>query len=276
MKRIRVALAYVLMIAMLLPMFSTAASAAQTISIPEQLVFDPLAESQSVAYERHASGYEVALSCDADGVTMDVTAVPANASVEGAELYIRTGVALKAGATYRVSYTLTAKQAVSEYGVCFDGAAENAYGAEKRSLASGTDLARCFVTPDAEHGELVLRLQLGKTPANTFRFSDLAVEEATAGEIELGGNTVLVDHLDYNAPGTVRYWANDDYGAKMTTDGQSATMTVTKVPSAKKFWRWCREKVRKCRFPLSSTSVCSPENRQRSFFHRRGRNWRRG
>ena len=212
------------------------AAAPRTVESQGELAFDPLAETQSVAYEQHEAGYAVTLDRAADSVTLTVDSAPASENARAAEhvrLYIRTGVVLAAGKTYRVGYALAAERAQADYTVCFDGAAaENAYGApETRALTGpGTDRAELALTPEAEGGELVLRLLLGGTgkEGNVFTLSDLTVEEASADT--QGEYRVLVDSLRYGAQGSITYWANDDCGAEMTADGESATLTVTKVP----------------------------------------------
>ena len=239
MKKIRVTIAFALLFAMLLPLLSGVAyGAGKTITTGSQLVFDPLSKTQSIAYEKHAEGYEAALSCAEDGVTMDVTAVPSTRTENGAVLYVRTGVSPKAGAIYAVSYSLTAEQAVETYSLCFDGSTENAYGeAETRAASAGSNLVRTFVTAKSAKGELVLRLLLGKTEVNTFRMSDLSVKECTEQELSVGKKTVVADSLNYNTPSAVRYWAADEYGAELTSGEKSVTMTVTKTPEEKEIWK---------------------------------------
>ena len=220
--------------------FPGANAAPRTVAAGEELAFDPFAQTASVAYERHTDGYAVSLDRAADSVTMRITAVPAasDRTADGARLYVLTGAALRAGVSYRVSFTLSAAQALPAYTVCLDGDAESAYGTLSRDgiEAGGTDRVSCLITPEASRGELTLRLLLGGGEVNTLRFGGLSVEEAA--DAETGENRVLVDRLDYNAPGTIRFWTNDDCGATVTNDDRSATLTVTRVPqSGAEVWK---------------------------------------
>lgn len=235
MKTKRRLVATALLLTMLLATFGSGfTAAAHTVTTGSELAYDPLAKAASIAYEKHGDGYTVSLDRAADSVTMNITAVPGSRAAEKAQLYVHTGVELKAGTAYRVSFLLSAAQEQPEYAVCLDGgAAECAYGRlDKRSIAAGgEDRVDYQLIPEKESGELVLRLMLGKTGAkgNTLRLSGLAVEEA-AGEV-VGENKVLVDKLDYSEPGAITYWANEDSGATVTSDGSSATLTVTRTPA---------------------------------------------
>lgn len=242
--KMRRILSFALALTMLLSLFSgmsfANAAAPRMVPVGEELAYDPLAETASIAYEQHEDGYAVTLDRAADSVTMHLTAVPdSGRKAEGARLYIRTGTELKAGTAYRVSFALWSEKKLTEYTACFDGAdTASAYGKlEKRSIeAGGTDRVEYLVTPEKESGELVLRLLLGGAESGALRLSGLAVEESSAEAA--GNNVMLVDKLDYNAPGSVTIWTNDDYSATLTTRGESATMTMTEVPkTGKEVWK---------------------------------------
>ncbi len=233
--------AAVLSLSMLLSLVSGGladVSAARTVTTDSELAYEPLAQTESVAHEQHEDGYTVSLDRAADSATMNITAAPGAESgraPEKARLYIHTGVALKPDTTYQVSFSLSAERAQLEYAVCFDGgSAQAAYGElTGRSIkAGGTDQVKYLITPRQASGELVLRLLLGKTEAagNVLRFSGLAVGEAS--ENEVGENKVLVDKLDYNAPGAIRLGTSDGSKAVITSDEKSATLTVTQTPAA--------------------------------------------
>lgn len=227
-------LSFILTLTMLLTLFSgefASAAGMKIVTAGEELAYDPLAETASVAYEQHDAGYAVSLDRAADSVTMRVTAVPGSRGADKAKLFVRTGVALKAGTTYRVSFALASEQKLADYTVNFDGDTSAAYGKlDKRSVeAGGTDRVEYTLTPKAASGELTLRLLLGKTEVNTLRFSDLAVEEAPAEQS--GANKLLVDKLNYAAPGAIRCAAEAGYSAEMTSTDTSATMSITNVPS---------------------------------------------
>lgn len=229
-----------LLVSMLLSLFgggfpsAAAAQTATTVTTDRELAYDPLAQTASIAYEQHEEGYTVSLDRSEDSVTMKITAAPDSESSrapQNARLYVHTGVTLKPGTAYRVGFSLWAEQAQPEYAVRFDGGArESAYGTlDGRSVnAGGTDKVQYQVTPGTANGELVLCLLLGKTGGNTFRLSNLAVEEAP-GNVS-GRNAILVDELNYNAPGFIRCWTHTDRAASVTCDETSATLKVTKGP----------------------------------------------
>jgi len=237
MKTQRRLISALLLLSMLLSLFGggyARAAEPQKVTTDSELAYAPLSQTASIAYERHGEGYAVSLDRSPDSVAMKITAVPKEESkraAENAQLYIHTGVHLKPNTAYRVSFSLRAESAHPDYTVCFDGgSAQAAYGAlEGRSIeAGGIDQVKYEVTPKTESGELVLRLLLGKTEGNTIRFSDLSVDEISKSEI--GKNVVLVDKLDYNAPGFIRLWTHTDRSASVTCDEKSATLTVTKGP----------------------------------------------
>ncbi len=233
-------LSSILALTMLLTLFSGefVNAAPQNVSVGEELAFDPLAETASIAYEQHAAGYAVSLDRASDSVTMHVTAVPGNRAAEKAKLFVRTGVELKAGTSYRVSFALASEKKLEDYTVSFDGNTAAAYGKlDKRSVeAGGSDRVEYTLTPKTDSGELVLCLLLGKTEVNTLRFSDLAVQKALADQS--GANRMLVDKLNYAAPGNIRCAAEAGYSTEMSATDSSTTMSITNVPSSKDAAVW--------------------------------------
>lgn len=242
MKKQKRLMAGVLLLTMLLSLMggglprAAAVQPSVTVTTDRELAYDPLAPAARIAYEQHEEGYTVSLDRAEDSVTMNITAVPGgenSRAAEKAQLYIHTGVQLKAGTAYQISFSLFAENAQPEYAVCFDGGSAKAvYGTlEGRSIkAGGADQVKYQITPQAESGELVLRLLLGKTSetGNILRFSGLAVGEAPKNVV--GRDAVLVEDLDYSAPGFIRYWTHTDRAAEVVCDGKSATLTVTNSP----------------------------------------------
>ena len=105
-------LSFILTLTMLLTLFNgefASAAGMKIVTAGEELAYDPLAETASVAYEQHDAGYAVSLDRAADSVTMRVTAVPGSRGADKARLYVRTGVGLKAGVAYRVSFALSSE-----------------------------------------------------------------------------------------------------------------------------------------------------------------------
>ena len=215
-------------------LFASAAES-RAVTTESAVAFEPLGEKRRIAYEQHEPGYAVSLNGSGDGVLAQISAVPSDEGdreAENVRVYLRTGVTPKSGITYRVSFDLTAERALPDYGAAFDGESqESVYGSLKgRSVpAGGTDRVKAFLTPDSDRGELIVRLLLGKTEANTVHIRNLSVEEASAAEIAVGTN-VLADSLNYHAPGSIRYWASDDSGASLTVAEGSGTLTVTQAP----------------------------------------------
>ena len=160
--------------------------------------------------EGHDDGYVVSMEESASSATLKITQAPkTDRGVWKAKLYAATGVTLQAGTTYRIKFNLLSARDQADYEVCFDGSAENAYGAlYGRSLtAGGTDAVEYIVTPEESRGPLTLRLQLGKTDTtegNTVTLSDLSVETLTpqvqsAGSVSLNGGSsgnVWEEHYD--------------------------------------------------------------------------------
>lgn len=159
-------------------------------------------------------------------MTVNITAVPGSRSAEKAQLYVRTGVELKAGVAYRVSFSLSAVQAQEEYVVCFGGGeVECAYGRlDKRSVAaSGIDRVDYQVTPEKENGELILQLSLGKLNKGAkVTVSNVKVQKTvyapTGAPITGSFNSVSSDKAGEAASWTVN----------LTSDSESATLDVTK------------------------------------------------
>lgn len=209
-------------------------AASQIVVADSELAYEPLAQTASIAYEQHEDGYAVSLDRAEDHVAMNITAVPKSSrTADKARLYIRTGVELKPGTTYQVSFVLSAQNTQKEYAVCFDsGSVEAAYGKlDRRAIeAGGADRVTYQISPKKESGELVLRLLLGNTglEGNILRFSDLAVEEALEDEVK--ENVVLVDDLDYNTPGAVSIWTNTGSRVAVTPRGASTVLSVLEKP----------------------------------------------
>lgn len=186
-------------------------------------------------YEQHDDGYEVSLEKSASSATMAITQAPASGrGVWKAKLFAATGLTLEAGTTYRIKYKLASAGNQANYEVLFDGNTEGAYGGlYGRSLtAGGTDEVEYVLTPDASHGPLTLRLQLGETDStagNTVTLSDLSVESLTVTTQDLGS-------IDYSTVGNVweEHW--DGIAQEVSASGQTATLHVTTARSGGGIW----------------------------------------
>lgn len=181
-------------------------------------------------FEQHDDGYEVSLEKSASSATMAITKAPESGrGVWKAKLFAATGQTLEAGTTYRIKYKLASAGNQANYEVLFDGDTEGAYGGlYGRSLtAGGTDEVEYVVTPDASHGPLTLRLQLGETDStagNTVTLSDLSVERVTVTAKDLGS-------IDYSTGGNVweEHW--DGVEQEVSASGDTATLHVSQARS---------------------------------------------
>ncbi len=211
--------------------------------------------SIDTVYEGHDDGYVVSLEESATTATMRITQAPANADDRGvwkAKLYAATGVTLTAGKSYRVLFDLASARDQADYEVCFDGDTENAYGAlyGRKLTAGGTDHVEYLITPDASHGPLTIRMQLGKTDTasgNTVTLKNLRVES-----VDLKYKNVLPASFSYNTgkepdtkvkyvnvlPDTFSYRAGtnvyeqhaDGFTQSVSSEGDSATLTISEAP----------------------------------------------
>ena len=183
------------------------------------------------AFEQHDDGYEVSLEKSASSATMAITKAPESGrGVWKAKLFAATGQTLEAGTTYRIKYKLASAGNQANYEVLFDGDTEGAYGGlYGRSLtAGGTDEVEYVVTPDASHGPLTLRLQLGETDStagNTVTLSDLSVETVKVTATDLGA-------IDYSTVGG-NVWEENWDGVKqeVSASGDTATLHVSQARS---------------------------------------------
>ena len=182
-------------------------------------------------FEQHDDGYEVSLEKSASSATMAITKAPESGrGVWKAKLFAATGQTLEAGTTYRIKYKLASAGNQANYEVLFDGDTEGAYGGlYGRSLtAGGTDEVEYVVTPDASHGPLTLRLQLGETDStagNTVTLSDLSVETVKVTATDLGA-------IDYStAGGNVWEEHGDGVEQEVSASGDTATLHVSKAKS---------------------------------------------
>lgn len=180
--------------------------------------------------EQHDGGYEVHLTATETGAKLNIAAAPASdRGVWKAKMLINTGAALEAGKTYRVSLNVGAEKSQGEYEVCFDGASENAYGAlYGRSLtAGGTDRIEYLVTPEKSAGELVLRLQLGKTNSasgNVISVSGLKVEEVN---VSYRSVTPAITYGTFEA---VSEQHADTFTQRLERNSDSAVLRIDAVP----------------------------------------------
>lgn len=120
--------------------------------------------------------------------------------------------------------------------VCFAGDTEKAYGAlyERSLAAGGTDSVEYVITPDASHGPLTIKLQVGNTDTtagNTFTLSGISVETLdasyqSAGDVSLSGGTA----------GNVWEEHDDGFEQTVSASGNTATLNVTAARDGADEW----------------------------------------
>ena len=185
-------------------------------------------------YEGHDDDYVVSLEESATSATLNISQAPASdRGVWKVRLFAATGLTLEAGTKYRIKFDLKSTRDQAKYEVLFSGDSDEAYGADKnRSLtAGGTDHVEYLVTPDASHGPLTLRLQLGETNStagNSVTLSNLSVEKLTSTYQEVG--TVY-----YGGASTADFWAEHAYtgagGAVLTKNGGTVRLQIKQPPA---------------------------------------------
>lgn len=164
-------------------------------------------------WEEHGDGIEQSVSASGSSATLSVSQARSEGGLWSGRLFVATGVTPEAGARYRVSANVASGQAFGEYEMVFDnGGAEAGYGKLTGQWASGGSdaISGEFTAPDSGCGELVLRFQLGESPAgNSITVSDIQVckMEGASTEVPLPG---------FNYP--------------VTTDASSETIEAAYVP----------------------------------------------
>ncbi len=182
---------------------------------------------KDTVYEGHDDDYEVSLEEASSSATLKITKAPASdRGVWKARLYAATGVTLEADTTYRIKFDLQSARDQAEYEACFDGNAENAYGAlYGRSLKAGKNTVEYIVTPTESQGPLTVRLQLGKTDStagNNVTLSNLTVEKLAPQAKPLASVS-----LSTGSEGNVREEHYDGVEQTLTVSGASAALNVT-------------------------------------------------
>ena len=210
-------------------------------AIPTSFKNLPLSFSYSgtdTVWEGHDDGYEVSLEESASSATLKITKAPASdRGVWKVKLFAATGVTLEAGTTYRIKFDLASTGNQAEYEVLFSSDEDDeAYGAAKGlSLTAGaTDHREFTLTPDASHGPLTLRFQLGKTDTtagNTVTLSNLSIEKVTAEY-----NTIGTASLNTGTSGNVSQEHYDGIEQTLTVSRDSAKLDITAARSGGGVW----------------------------------------
>ncbi len=195
--------------------------------------------SRDTVFEGHDDGYVVHLVESPHSATIILAQVPEcdrDRGVWKARLYVSTGLFLQAGVPYRIRFDLGAAYDQSDYEICFDGDYENAYGAlYGQSLKAGEfNHVEYLVTPDATHGPLTIRLQLGKTDTeigNTISINNLHVEM-----LDPSYETVGTVTLSTGSRGNVREEHYDGVAQTLGVSDNAAVLNVSTGRSEGGVW----------------------------------------
>ncbi len=186
--------------------------------------------------EEHDHGIEQTLSASGSAAELKLSqARGEEGGVYSSRLFIQTGVTPEAGARYRVSADVASVKALDYELVCDNGGEENGYADGKRVGlhldADGKETVTTEITaPESGCGELVLRFQLGESPAdNRITVSNIRVCPLT-GEAEPLSFDITYPTAAESSQKEHSFdlEANSGAEAALTGDGKSATATVTK------------------------------------------------
>lgn len=169
-------------------------------------------------------GFKQSASASGSSATLSITAArPADAGgVWSSKLFVKTGVTPEAGQKYRVSFSMSATADPEEFEIKYDnGGAEGGYGGQWGQRISAGSYGLEFTAPESGCGELILRFQLGNSPApNTITVSNIKVEKWVPEHTEETGGTTQNNSFFLET--------NPDTEATLTGDGASASVLVTK------------------------------------------------
>ena len=144
--------------------------------------YRPINLSSISSRESHDGGYEQTKS---NNNTLTISSVPRTGTeVWKSKLFIDTGTALDAGATYRVTANVTSEKAFP-FEICYNnGEVEKGYSTLYGQMSAGTAdyVSDEFTVPaDATTNKLILQFSLGKSPApNAITVNSVSLEQITS------------------------------------------------------------------------------------------------
>lgn len=201
------------------------------------------AGTAGTVWEEHSDGVAQTVSASGGTATLNITAPRSEGGVWSSKLFVKTGVTPEAGASYRVSATLSATADTGNFEILYQNAASSElYGGNWAPNAPGT-WASDF-TAGETCGELVLCFQLGNCAApNTVTVSDLQVRRINGGSdtdvmsadfaypVTTAAGSTHVDDAwvaqNVNASAEVVAW--DESAATATASGNTASLQITQV-----------------------------------------------
>jgi len=197
-------------------------------SEPDEGSYQPVTLPGLTASEEHDAGYAQTLS---DRTLTISTVPPQGGGVWSSRLFVRTGVTPEPGATYRVTANVSSAKEMG-FEILYDnGGAAEGYGAKKDpNIAAGAtaDFTGEFtVAASAAASELVLRFQLGNSPAdNTFTVNSVTVQKVVPAHEE---STTIPAAYQAVSSGLALSEACDP-GYEQTLEGN--TLTIAAVPDS--------------------------------------------
>lgn len=168
-------------------------------------------------------------------------------------LHVGTGVTLEQGEKYRVSAKIASEKATHAEVLLSNGYDEdnnfNPGGQGYSTDVAGFDIAEngeatytkeITVPERSEYKELVLRVQVGNSPANTITVSDVTVEkwvdsEPSTPTIEVAGENLTAD-LKYDSVGSFNFNADEGYVTHLEKSADSVRYFISQAPDARNPW----------------------------------------
>ena len=183
------------------------------------------------------------------------TARGSNGGIWSVRLHAGTGVTLEAGEKYRISAKIASEKAIHAEVLLSNGYDEdndfNPGGQGYSTDVVGFDIAEngeatytkeITVPQRSQYKELVLRVQVGNSPANTVTVSDVTVEKwvasatdtpAPAAEV-LGDN--LTADLQYDSVGSFSFNADEGYVTHLEKRADSVMYAISQAPDGRNPW----------------------------------------
>ncbi len=209
--------------------------------------------TQSIFWEGSQANSEVT-----NGAAKLYITKPRNEGIGGiwsVRLHAGTGVTLEAGEKYRISAKIASEKAIHAEVLLSNGYDEddnfNPGGQGYSTELEGFDIAEngeatytkeITVPERSEYKELVLRVQVGNSPANTVTVSDVTVEKWTEPDsepstptIEVVGDNLTAD-LKYDSVGSFSFNADEGYVTHLEKSADSVLYAISQAPDGRNPW----------------------------------------
>ena len=225
---------------------NTDSTAGNTVTL-SNIGVEKMTASRNV-WEEHYDSMAQALSASGGSASLKVTEARSGGGLWSSKLFIQTGVTLEAGTSYRVVTTLSSDKPFEDYEVVYDNGDQEAGYAKRTGLSvSGSDTVTTeFTTPASGCGELVLRFQVGNSPAdNTITVSNIQVCKIS-GEPSVvampnfaypvttdpGTETVPAGFVPQSVSLSAADVAYDEFQQSVSCSGSSASLSISQARPA--------------------------------------------